>query len=231
MECCKLWCMELNSIGTLQNTNSSVVGKVGPHGVAWILILTNSCMVMESGEVLLIILIIRVRSWLCFLVVVLFRSFKGGSCKVVSLGSSASSMMQQVSSKESDAVGFFSFPASDPSFIPSCFSTNSRVVQRHWFYFPPFPELACASCLMENYTSWLKIAENKMEIFYCQFVLSKLFVIVVFTHPNALHWPSSATFFSQRMFLRLFQLHQFSHIMNWRFFVNFIYKQLKCLFT
>ncbi|KAH9690632.1 14-3-3-like protein GF14 omega [Citrus sinensis] len=77
----------------------------------------------------------------------------GGSSKVVSLGSSASSMMQQVSSKESDAVGFFSFPASDPSFISSCFSMNSRVVQRHRFYFPPFPELACASCLMENYTS------------------------------------------------------------------------------
>ncbi|GAY41577.1 hypothetical protein CUMW_060550 [Citrus unshiu] len=104
MECCKLLCMELNSIGTLQNTNSSVVGK-------------------------------------------------GGSSKVVSLGSSASSMMQQVSSKESDAVGFFSFTASDPSFISSCFSMNSRVVQRHRFYFPPFPELACASCFMENYTS------------------------------------------------------------------------------
>lgn len=129
-------------------------------------------------------LIIRVRSWLCFLDVVFFRSFKGVFCKVVSLGSSASSMMQQVSSKESDAVGFFSFPASDPSFIPACFSMNSRVVQRHRFNFPPFPELACASCLMENYTSWLKIAENKMEIFYCQFVLSKLFVIVVFRSPE-----------------------------------------------
>lgn len=107
----------------------------------------------RSLTLLLIIFIIRVRSWLCFLAVVFFRSFQGGSSKVVSLGSSASSMMQQVSSKESDAVGFFSFPASDPSFIPSCFSMNSRVVQRHRFYFPPFPELACASCLMENYTS------------------------------------------------------------------------------